>query len=62
VVFGLLPSLTSQSPYWVTASLFGLLAIRSLDSWWRMRAQITRLAAELVDLRGRAQTRSSGRD
>jgi hypothetical protein len=32
---------------WATASLFGLLAIRSLDSWWRMRAQIKRLAAEV---------------
>jgi hypothetical protein len=45
VVFGVLPSLTSQSAYWVTASLFGLLAIRNLDSWWTMRARITRLAA-----------------
>jgi hypothetical protein len=31
----------------VTASLFGLLAIRNLDSWWRMRARMTRLAAEV---------------
>jgi hypothetical protein len=47
VVFGVLPSLTSQSAYWVTASLFGLLAIGNLVSWWPMRAQITRLAAEV---------------
>jgi hypothetical protein len=29
VVFGVLPSLSSQSAYWVTASAFGLLALRN---------------------------------
>jgi hypothetical protein len=47
VVFGVLPSLISQSAYWVTASSFGLLAIRILIYWWATRAQITWLAAEV---------------
>jgi hypothetical protein len=47
VVFGVLPSLTSQSAYWVTASLFGLLAVRNLVSWWLMHERVTRLAAEV---------------
>jgi hypothetical protein len=47
VVFGVLPSLISQSAYWVTASSFGLLAIRNLIYWWRTRAQITWLAADV---------------
>lgn len=47
VVFAVLPSLIDQSAYWVTASLFGLLAIRNFVSWWLMRVRITRLAAEV---------------
>jgi hypothetical protein len=42
-----LPSLISQSAYWMTASAFVLLAIRNLISWWQMRALIARLAAEV---------------
>ncbi|PXX06318.1 hypothetical protein [Mycolicibacterium moriokaense] len=47
VVFGVLPSLISQSAYWVTALFFGLAANRMLISWWRTRAQINWLAAEI---------------
>jgi hypothetical protein len=42
-----LPSLISQSAYWVTASPFGLLAIRNLIHWWRTGAQIAWLGAEV---------------
>jgi hypothetical protein len=47
VVLGVLPSVISQSAYWLTGSYFGLLAIRKLVHWWQTRAQISRLVAEL---------------
>jgi hypothetical protein len=47
VGFGVLPSLINQSAYWVTALSFALVASRMLISWWRTRAQINWLAAEV---------------
>jgi hypothetical protein len=39
--------LITHSAYWVTASLFGLLAIRNLIHWWQTRARRAWQAAEV---------------
>jgi hypothetical protein len=39
--------LITHSAYWVTASSFGLLAIRNLIHCWQARADIAWLAAEV---------------
>lgn len=56
VVLGVLPSLINHSAYWVTASLFGLLAILSLVGSWQTRARIIRLTAEVEQRATRGST------